>query len=53
MALLFTIQYRQDVSMGAMSLAEYRSKWYGEDIETAKENLPEVANPVLDTLNMV
>lgn len=46
-------QDRQDVSMGAMSLAEYRSKWYGEDIETAKENLPEAANPVLDTLNMV
>lgn len=32
---------RQDVSMGAMSLAEYRAKWYGETIEKAQENLPE------------
>lgn len=46
-------QDRQDVSMGVMGLDEYRAKWYGEDIETAKENLPEAANPVLDTLNMV
>ncbi len=34
-------QDRRDVSMGAMSLAEYRSKWYNEDIETAQANLPE------------
>lgn len=32
---------RQDVSMGAMSLAEYRAKWYGETLEQAQENLPE------------
>lgn len=34
-------QDRQDVSMGVMSLAEYRSKWYNEDIDTAQTNLPE------------
>lgn len=27
---------REDVSMGAMQLWEYRAKWYGEDEETAK-----------------
>lgn len=32
---------RQDVSMGAMSLAEYRAKWYGETLEKAQQNLPE------------
>lgn len=31
----------QDVSMGVMQLWEYRMKWYGEDEETAKRNLPE------------
>lgn len=45
-------QDRQDVSMGVQRLEEYRAKWYGEDIETAKANLPEQANLVLDTLNM-
>lgn len=40
-------QDRQDVSMGVMSLAEYRAKWYNEDIETAKNNLPE-QNQVMD-----
>lgn len=34
-------QDRQDVSMGAMSLLEYRMKWYNEDEATAKKNLPE------------
>lgn len=34
-------QDRQDVSMGVMSLAEYRSKWYGETLEEATKNLPE------------
>lgn len=34
-------QDRQDVSMGAMSLIEYRMKWYNEDEETAKAKLPE------------
>lgn len=32
---------REEVAMGVMSLAEYRSKWYGEDLETAQANLPE------------
>lgn len=34
---------RQDVSMGVMSHAEYRSKWYGETIEQAQKKLPEQA----------
>lgn len=34
-------QDRQDVSMGAMSLEEYRAKWYGETEEQAKAKLPE------------
>ncbi len=34
-------QDRQDVSMGVMSLAEYRAKWYNEDLGTAQANLPE------------
>lgn len=34
---------RQDVAMGVMSLAEYRSKWYGETLEEAVRNLPEPA----------
>lgn len=32
---------RQDVSMGVMSQAEYRAKWYGETLEEAQKNLPE------------
>lgn len=35
---------RQDVAMGAMSLAEYRAKWYGETLEKAQQNLPEQFN---------
>ena len=35
---------RADVAMGVMSLAEYRSKWYGETLEEAQKNLPEPAN---------
>ena len=31
----------QDVSIGVMSLEEYRAKWYGETAEQARENLPE------------
>lgn len=34
-------QDRQDVAMGAMDLVEYRMKWYNEDEETARKNLPE------------
>ena len=35
-------QDRQDVSMGVMSLTEYRAKWYGETEEEAEKKLPEV-----------
>lgn len=31
---------RQDVNMGAMSLPEYRAKWYGETEEQALKRLP-------------
>lgn len=34
-------QDRKDVAMGVMGLDEYRSKWYGEDIEEARKKLPE------------
>jgi len=34
-------QDRQDVSMGVMSLVEYRMKWYNEDESTARSSLPE------------
>lgn len=37
-------QDRQDVSMGVMSLKEYRMKWYNEDEATAEKNLPEQNN---------
>lgn len=43
-------QDRNDVAMGVMRLEEYRSKWYGEDIETALQNLPEAAGSVIDNL---
>lgn len=43
-------QDRQDVSMGAMGLAEYRAKWYGEDIETAEANLPEQSGVIMDDM---
>ena len=33
----------QDINLGVMSLVEYRMKWYGEDEETAKKNIPESA----------
>ena len=32
---------RKDVSMGAMSLPEYRAKWYGETEEKAAARIPE------------
>lgn len=41
---------REDVAMGVMSLAEYRAKWYGEDLETAEKNLPEQNSVVIDNL---
>lgn len=34
-------QDMQDVAIGAMGLAEYRAKWYGETLEEAAANLPE------------
>ena len=37
---------RNDVSLGAMSLEEYRSKWYGETIEEAKKKLPSQSEPM-------
>lgn len=40
-------QDRRDVSMGAMSLVQYRMKWYQEDEETAKANLPEQSSSVM------
>jgi hypothetical protein len=33
---------RQDVSMGALNLWEYRSKWYNETEEEAKAALPQM-----------
>lgn len=35
---------RTDVNMGIMSKAEYRSKWYNEDLETAKINIQDIEN---------
>jgi len=32
---------RKDVSMGVMSLPEYRAKWYGETEEKASARIPE------------
>ena len=40
------LQDRTDVSMGAMSLIEYRAKWYGETREEAEKNLPEPAGVI-------
>lgn len=36
----------QDISLGAMSLVEYRMKWYGEDEETAKSKLSQSAEVI-------
>ena len=36
-------QDMQDVSLGVMSLVEYRMKWYGEDEKTAASKIPESA----------
>lgn len=33
-------QDMQDVAIGAMDIAEYRAKWYGETLEQARRNLP-------------
>ncbi len=37
---------RQDVSMGAMALFEYRAKWYGETPEQAKANVGQTAEVI-------
>lgn len=37
-------QDRLDVSMGVLSLWEYRMKWYNEDEETAKASIPQQAD---------
>ena len=34
---------RQDVQLGVMSKAEYRAKWYNEDLDTAKANVEAIA----------
>ena len=39
-------QDRQDVSMGAMPLWEYRAKWYGETEEQAKANVQQPAEVI-------
>lgn len=39
---------REDVSMGVMSLAEYRAKWYGETEEQAQQRIPEQISSVID-----
>ncbi len=36
----------QDINLGVMSKEEYRAKWYGEDIDTAREKLPETAEVI-------
>lgn len=41
-------QDRTDVSMGVMSKAEYRAKWYGETLEEAEKNLPEEAGVIIE-----
>ena len=35
---------RLDVSMGVMSKAEFRAKWYGEDLETAQRKIDEMSS---------
>jgi len=35
---------RIDVSMGVMSKAEFRSKWYGETLEVAQRKIDEINN---------
>jgi len=39
---------REDVNMGAMTLLEYRMKWYKEDEATAKEHIIEEERPVME-----
>ena len=37
----------QDVAAGLMNAWEYRMKWYGEDEETAKANVPPTAQVMM------
>ena len=46
-------QDRLDENMGAMSLLEYRMKWYGEDETTAKAALEKVHEMVTEPQNEV
>ena len=39
-------QDQQDLANGTLRPDEYRSKWRGEDIETARENLPQTAQVI-------
>lgn len=39
---------RQDLSMGAMGMLEYRMKWYGEDEATARKMLPKLQEMVTE-----
>ncbi len=39
-------QDRKDVAMGVMRLEEYRAKWYGETLETARASLPDTAKVI-------
>lgn len=36
----------QDLNLGIMRPEEYRSKWYGEDVDTALQNLPQTAEVI-------
>lgn len=44
---------RQDLAAGIMNPWEYRSKWYNEDEETAKENLPPMMQMISEGQNEV
>lgn len=39
---------REEVAMGAMSMVEYRMKWYGEDEETARSKIQEQQSAVIE-----
>lgn len=45
-------QDRNDVSMGAMSLVEYRAKWYNEDEKTAATKIPELNGTMQDDVQI-
>lgn len=37
---------KEDLSLGILSPAEYRAKWYGETLEEAEKNLPQQASVI-------